>query len=193
MGENWPWIQPWLRGGLILLGAEVFVYDLSDRKIERARAKERRYGLNDGGGLWLMISPAGKKTWTVFYRKDGKPRQAALGEYPALSLKDAREELLLAKRKISDGEDPSSKVQAAEPTFYDAAKIWHEDWCTSKCQKTELGVWALLRNHVFPKIGALTLKQLTIDHFEDIAIHLQSIGQHATARYVLIYCKKIFR
>ena len=46
--------------------------------------------LNDGGGLYLQVTPAGSKSWLFRFRWQGKRPQLGLGAYPAVSLADAR-------------------------------------------------------------------------------------------------------
>ena len=47
----------------------------------KPEAKPKKY--SDGGGLVLMVSPAGGKLWRLVYRFDGKQKQLAIGVYPA--------------------------------------------------------------------------------------------------------------
>jgi integrase len=44
----------------------------------------------DTGGLYLRVSPKGKKTWTIRRQKDGRNTWEKLGEYPGLPLAEAR-------------------------------------------------------------------------------------------------------
>ena len=60
----------------------------------------------DGGGLFLHIPISGSKLWRMAYRFDGKSKLLG-GEYPTVSLKDARERHEDAKRMLSRGIDPS--------------------------------------------------------------------------------------
>ena len=47
----------------------------------------------DGGGLYLRVSPKGKRTWLVRSRDDGKDTTKTVGKYPVMSLADARRTL----------------------------------------------------------------------------------------------------
>ncbi|MDQ0072557.1 hypothetical protein J2W34_004362 [Variovorax boronicumulans] len=44
----------------------------------------------DGHGLYLFVSAKGAKVWRMAYRVDGKPKTKSLGDYPLLSLAEAR-------------------------------------------------------------------------------------------------------
>ena len=45
----------------------------------------------DGKGLYLVVSPAGNKTWAFMFNHNKRRREMGLGPYPAISLKKARE------------------------------------------------------------------------------------------------------
>jgi integrase len=64
-------------------------------------------------GLILTVLPSGRKQFALRYRAKGKQRRLVLGDYPGLSLAQARK---LARRKqtaIDAGEDPAAERQAA--------------------------------------------------------------------------------
>lgn len=64
-------------------------------------------------GLYLVVQPAGGKSWAVRYRAAGKPRKLTLGPYPRLGLADAREAARTALRAVAEGRDPAEEKQAA--------------------------------------------------------------------------------
>lgn len=64
-------------------------------------------------GLYLVVQPAGGKSWAVRYRAAGKPRKLTLGLYPRLGLADAREAARPALRAVAEGRDPAGEKQAA--------------------------------------------------------------------------------
>ncbi|AIS94619.1 hypothetical protein BTHA_2990 [Burkholderia thailandensis MSMB59] len=63
---------------------------LTDLKVRTAKPTEKQQKLYDGGGLLLLITPAGGKRWVFKYRVDGKEKSLALGTYPDVSLAEAR-------------------------------------------------------------------------------------------------------
>ncbi|MBY3421921.1 integrase arm-type DNA-binding domain-containing protein [Rhizobium laguerreae] len=80
---------------------------LTDVQIRNAKKSGKPYKLPDGKGLYLYISKAGGKSWRLDYSYFGKRRTLTLGTYPALGLADARARRDEAKRKLSEGLDPS--------------------------------------------------------------------------------------
>ncbi len=71
---------------------------LTESRIKSAKPRAKRYRLTDGGGLVLDITPKGKKTWRFRYRRDGKDAVASLGDYPTMTLLEARQAVLDVKR-----------------------------------------------------------------------------------------------
>jgi len=67
---------------------------------------KKRERLACSGGLYLEVSPAGSKRWFWKYRKDGKEGRMALGSYPEVGPKDAREARDAARQQKADGRDP---------------------------------------------------------------------------------------
>ena len=58
--------------------------------------------------LGLRITPTGKKSFIYMYRHETRPRMLTLGQYPALTLADARVQLAKAKALLAKGMDPGS-------------------------------------------------------------------------------------
>ena len=77
------------------------------------------------GGLYLEVSPAGSKRWFYKYRKDGKEGRMALGSYPKVGAKDAREARNAAKLQKSTGVDPVQvrKVEKLKSTLVFSLKV----------------------------------------------------------------------
>ena len=60
----------------------------------------------DGGNLYLRIAPGGTKGWIFRFALDGKTRDAGLGPYPTVGLKEAREEAHRWRQLVAKGIDP---------------------------------------------------------------------------------------
>ncbi len=82
---------------------------LTDIKIRNAKAGPKPVKLSDGGGLQIVVSPVGGRSWKLAYRFGGKQRELTLGSYPAVSLQEARQLRDDAKRVLVSGIDPGEK------------------------------------------------------------------------------------
>ena len=62
----------------------------------------------DGGNLYLQISPSGSRQWTFLFQLNGKQREMGLGSAEAgnVTLADAREKAVEARRQLAQGSDP---------------------------------------------------------------------------------------
>lgn len=85
---------------------------LTDTAIRNAKPAEKSRKMADGGGLYIEISPSGGKWWRFKYRFEGKEKRLALGVYPDVGLKDAREKHADARKLLANGIDPGAMKQA---------------------------------------------------------------------------------
>ena len=72
----------------------------------------------DAGGLYLQVSPNASKRWFLKYRTGDKEKQLALGSYPAVSLKAARQ---ATKGRV---------IAVHQPHRYSRLSNLFEDFCT---------------------------------------------------------------
>jgi integrase len=88
---------------------------LTARKAETI-AKPGRH--SDGGGLYLFISPDGRRRWTFMYTRRGKQREAGLGSAAkgAVSLKAARDKAAEGRKMLADGLDPIAEWNRPQET-----------------------------------------------------------------------------
>ena len=116
---------------------------LTIKEIENAKPHSNSYKLVDGRGLCLLISPTGAKLWRWRYRFDGKEKMMALGEYPFVTLKEARERHVAARQRLGEGIDPmverkaeaetrqleaEARQREAQHSFEKIARGWWEWW-----------------------------------------------------------------
>jgi hypothetical protein len=81
---------------------------LNDTRVCNAKRADRPIKLSDSGGLHLLVQPNGSKLWLLAYRFGGKQKTLAIGVYPTVTLKHAREKRDEAKRLLADNIDPST-------------------------------------------------------------------------------------
>ena len=160
----------------------------------------KRERLADSGGLYLEISPAGSKRWFWKYRKDGKEGRMALGSYPDVGLKAARNARDTAKLQKSDGRDPvqarkAEKLKATRPdgdTFKAVALEWYgkqaPQWSKSHADRS----LRQLERDLFPWIGS---RAMTDIHPMELLAALQKVeerGAVETADRVLMLARQIW-
>lgn len=81
---------------------------LTEMQVRNAKPKEKPYKLFDGGGLYLEVATSGSRIWRLKFRQaDGKENRLTFGPYPEITLQEAREKRLEARRLMLKGIDPA--------------------------------------------------------------------------------------
>ncbi|MEM7597879.1 MAG: integrase arm-type DNA-binding domain-containing protein [Pseudomonadota bacterium] len=75
-------------------------------KIKKAKPGKKPYKMGDGGGLFLSVRPSGGKLWQQKYRFMGKEQLLSHGQYPDVSLAQARQKRDEARAILAEGNDP---------------------------------------------------------------------------------------
>ena len=75
---------------------------LTAQEVKNSQFESKQQKLTDGGGMYLLVAKSGKY-WRYDYRYLKKRKTLALGVYPQVSLKEAREMHYDARKKLSDG------------------------------------------------------------------------------------------
>jgi len=137
---------------------------LTDTKIKRAKAKDKIYKLFDGNGLYLEVKPNGKKTWRVKYRLNGKEKTYTIGEYPLVTLANARAIAREVKEKILQGIDPVQERQKKEKENKTFAIITEE---FLKKKEIETSKSNFIKNkrrveiYILPFLGKMEIDKIT--------------------------------
>ena len=79
---------------------------IKDIQVKTAKAKDRVYYLNDGGGLRLKVDTTGSKIWEFRFTLNGKTRKTTFKTYPTVSLKEARNKRDEFQKLINSNLDP---------------------------------------------------------------------------------------
>lgn len=87
---------------------------LTDTKLRALKPQDASYRVADGNGLCIEIRPAGPKVWRYRYRIANKPSMVTIGEYPAVSLQQARTERDRLRAMVKAGTNPAHAQRAAK-------------------------------------------------------------------------------
>jgi hypothetical protein len=88
---------------------EAYPQMLTDSAIRAAKSSDKPQKLFDEKGLFLLITPARGRLWRLKYRfpSGGPEKLLALGAYPEVSLKEARDDRDEARSDLRKGIDPA--------------------------------------------------------------------------------------
>ena len=142
---------------------------LTDTQIKKAKGAEKPYKLADSGGLFMLVSPTGHRSWRQKYRFNGKELLLTHGPYPDVSLAKAREERDRAKAILRDGGNPGvAKKQRDAASRADATNSFEavaREWFgVNKARWTEVHAADVIRSlerDIFPDLGALPIREIT--------------------------------
>lgn len=86
---------------------------------------------SDGGGLTFTLSQAGTASWTLRYYVGGKRKEVTLGNYPDITLSEARRLASAHRAAVDQGADPAKekatrKREASTPVW--TVKMLAEDY-----------------------------------------------------------------
>ena len=84
---------------------------ISDTKARKAAPADKPYRIPDSDGLYLDVRPSGKKYWRVRYFLHGKENLYTPGQYPQVTLKEARKQRDEVKHNAAQGIDPKALQQ----------------------------------------------------------------------------------
>jgi len=80
---------------------------LTETRLRAFKPKDKPYKVADDRGLYVEITPAGGKLWRFRYRISKLEKKLAIGSYPEISLKDARQATYEARQVVASGGDPA--------------------------------------------------------------------------------------
>jgi integrase len=136
--------------------------------VENVKPGPGRREIPDPGcsNLYLIQQPSGARSWAVRYRFGGKSVKLTLGQWPAMTLLDARKAAIDAQRELGKGHDPA-KAKADSKIKADAAKA---DTVTAICEsylKREGGKLrtldqrvSILKRQVYPVLGSRPIGEI---------------------------------
>lgn len=174
---------------------------LTDIAVRNTKAADKPYKLSDERGLYLHVMLNGGRYWRMNYRHMGKQKTLALGIYPDVTLKDARERRDVARRLLADGVDPgaakaaqkASNVAAAANSFEAIAREWFARvglaWVPSHADK----ILRRLERDVFPWIGKKPIAEIKAPEVLQTVRRIENRGAVETAHRALQNIGQIFR
>jgi hypothetical protein len=141
---------------------------LTDTAVRNAKPMDKPFKIADSRGLYVLISKAGKYfRWD--YRFAGKRKTLALGVYPDISLKDAREKhedmRRLLARDIYPMEFKKQKKLEVQAEVKNAFETVASEWFIKNksvwTEKHAETIISRLQNNVFPWLGKYDISALT--------------------------------
>ena len=174
---------------------------LTDIAVKSSKPKEKAYKLTDGNGLYLFISPAGGKLWRYDFAINKTRKTLTLGKYPLMSLLEAREAHLKARKDIAAGLDPSNLKKQTKAdselhkanTFESWAIQWLAHWRVDKSLRHADIISKRLAANVLPVLGGMPILDITAVHIANLMRGIAGRGALDVATSAYQSVSQIFR
>jgi hypothetical protein len=166
------------------------------------------YKAYDRDGLFLLVSPSGSKLWRWRYRFDRKEKLMALGEYPVVSLAEARDRHLAARKLLGSDVDPMAMRKAeaeakqreaeaqereTENSFENVARKWWDWWAPGKSPRHTNYVMRRMEADVFPSFGHRFIEAVTATDIRKLMQMIESRGARDVAKRAHETTGQVFR
>ena len=176
---------------------------LNNTKIKQAKPKAKEYNLSDGGGLMLRVKPNGSKPWLFnYYRPFSKKRaNIGFGQYPDVSLAEARNKRTEARALIAKDIDPKTykeelnhqKKEALENTFGVLAEKWLELKKQQVKAETAEKAYQSLKKHILPSLEKVPVQSIKPKLIIDIIQPVANRGNLETVKRLCRIINEIMR
>lgn len=174
---------------------------LTDVVVRNAKPKDKPQKLTDGDGMFLYVHPNGGKYWRLQYRFAGKQKVLALGVYPEVSLADARERRVQARKVLAAGNDPGQAKKEAkrllalnnENTFEAIAREWHKQRRHEWTPHYAADMLNRIETHIIPKLGKRPIADLTAAEILAAMRIIEATGALDLTQRMLQTCGMVIR
>ena len=136
---------------------------------------------------------------TYYYEK--KEKVLSFGEYPVISLENARAKRLDTKQLLAQGIDPGAQKKAIKEaqrsevndTFQTIAIEWYKTRTTDFTEKHRGTVMYRMEKYIFPFIGGEHIAKMEAPDILAVVKPLEHKGQNETARRILQIISQVYR
>ena len=137
---------------------------LTETKLKSIKPTDKTYKISDRDGLYVAVSKTGAISFRYDYRINGRRETITFGKYGEMSLAEARDKLISAKKMLSEGISPAKEKQRLKQfRNNDVFGYWLEKWFNDAnyADSTRDIVGGIVNRDVIPKFGKLLLSEIT--------------------------------
>src|SRR5262245_25347225 len=171
---------------------------LTDIALKKLKPKDKMYKVADRDGMYAVVPPSGQITFRYDYRLNGRRETLTIGRYgpDGISLADARERHLIARKAVSEGRSPAQEKQRERRRIFDAdnfaavGKRWFKE--ARMAESTRSMRKAIFDRDILPVWKNRLLKEITPDDLRALCNKVKDRGAPATAIHVRDIIKQIY-
>lgn len=173
---------------------------IKDIQVKNAKAKDKVYYLNDGGGLRLKVDITGSKIWEFRFTINGKTRKTTFKTYPTVSLKEAREKRQEFQELLNKKIDPIEyyknlkleNILDENGMFLNAAEEWLKKEEKKTAVTTHINKLRTFENDIYPYFRNKHIKEITIPDVVKV-LELKLLQSYDVTSKIFSYLDSLFR
>jgi len=174
---------------------------LTDTAVRKAKPDEKAYRLRDERGLYLEVRPSGSKFWRWRFALNGKESFYTIGEYPMVSLADARLERDRARQMVKNGINPTAIREidraAAEAEKAVTFQVIAEEWIAKSrdrwTPKHRAKVEHVMKTDLYPTVGCRPIRRISSADILSILTAAEERGAPTIAVVIRQWSSAVFR
>jgi integrase len=168
---------------------------LTDRQVRAAKPGPKPVDIRDGSrGLVLTVLPSGRKQFAVRYTFGGKHRRLVLGDFPALTLSNARAAAEEARTAVRHAHDPVAERRAARAPRQDTVAALAADYLKRHAlpnKRSAAEDERVIDKELLPRLGDRSVRTLTRRDIRDVLDRVVDRGSPVMANRVLAVIRKM--
>lgn len=160
---------------------------LTDTKLKNLKPLDKLYKITDRDGLYVAVLTTGSVSFRYDYRINGRRETLVIGQYgrDGISLAEAREELIAAKKLLKSGQSPAAaKRDGIKKICGDETFAVHTDSYMKHvilADSTRAMKQAVIDRDIMPVLGNKMMAEITTSMVRDLCDRILDRGGRATA------------
>ena len=168
--------------------------EITDRQIAALKPRLKRYMACVGTNLYVEVMPSGTKYWRFRSRVKGKETRLDLGEYPHLSLSEARKKRDEIIQNVAKGSSAKEVLKPKDvPTFERVAREWYSKLIKNQSQKYADTTLRRMEIFLFPQFGHRHIAEIKTPEVLALLRGIEVTGKIDTVHRVSQILGRIFR
>lgn len=163
---------------------------LTELSVQSLKPRAQRFMRADRDGLYIEVVPAGQKYWWYVSQAGGKRKKISIGKWPDVSLKEARELLVLKKREAGIS---SFSPEVDGVLLSEIAEEWYRVRISGFSEGYKARVRRWLDNYVLLYFKGRSLASVTGPEILAVCRGAEAKGLTETAHRVLNVFSQIYR
>ncbi len=172
---------------------------LTDTKLKNLKPQEKLYKVSDRDGLYVAVLTSGSVSFRYDYRINDRRETLVIGQYgrDGISLAEAREELIAAKKLLKSGQSPAAakrdgikRIRGAE-TFAVHTDSFMKH--VALAESTRDMKQAVIDRDIMPVLGNKLMSEITTASVRELCDRIVERGGRATAIQVREIISSVYR